>query len=109
MDCNPKQSARIIGTGSYVPDRVLTNEEIERTVPGTSAEWTRRRLGIGERRIAQDDQSTADLALEAARRAVRDANLSARDIDLIIVATTTPRRIAPSTACYVQHHLGAID
>jgi len=109
MDCNPKQSARIIGTGSYVPERVLTNEEIERTVRGTSAEWTQRKLGIGERHIARDDQSTADLALESARRAVRDANLSPRDIDLIIVATTTPRRIAPSTACYVQHHLGATD
>ena len=90
MDYDAKKSAKVIGTGSYVPERVLTNDEIERTVPGSNAAWTWSRLGVRERRIAHADESTADLALEAARRALRDADISAREIDLIVVATTTP-------------------
>ena len=109
MDHKPKSSAKIIGTGSYVPERVLTNEEIEKTVPGANAEWTFNKLGISERRIARDNESSADLALLAARRAIADAGIQPSDIDLIVVGTTTPRRIAPSTACFVQHHLGAFE
>lgn len=100
-------SAQIIGTGAFVPARVLTNEEIERTVPGTSAKWTFEHLGIRERRVAGPHESTGDLAVEAGRRAIQNAGLAPRDIGLIIVCTTTPRRIAPSTACYVEHQLGA--
>jgi len=103
----PRTSACVLGTGAYLPARVLTNEEIERTVPGTSAKWAFDHLGIRERRIAGPDESTGDLAAEAGRRAIQNANLSPKDIGLIIVCTTTPRRIAPSTACYVQHQLGA--
>lgn len=103
-----RRSARIAGTGSFVPARVLTNEEIEATVPGASAAWTAERLGIRERRVAAPGESTGDLAFEAGRRAVEAAGLQPGDIDLIIVATTTPHRIAPSTACYVQHRLGDI-
>lgn len=103
----PKVSANIIGTGSYTPEQILTNEEIEKTVPGTNADWTFHNLGVKERRIAKNSESTADLALKASQRALDNAGLSAKDIDLIIVSTTTPRRIAPSTACFLQHHLGA--
>lgn len=106
---NNLRSAKIIGIGSYVPNRVLTNEEIEKKVVGTNAEWTWTNLGINERRIAGEDESSGTLALEAARRAIKDANISPEQLDLIIVGTTTPRRVAPSTACYVQHQLGAIN
>jgi 3-oxoacyl-[acyl-carrier-protein] synthase-3 len=96
-----------VGTGAFVPGRRLTNEEIESSTPGTNARWTYEKLGIRERRIAGPDESTGDLAVEAGRRAIADAGLGPGDIDLIIVCTTTPRRVAPSTACYVQHELGA--
>ena len=104
-----KISAKIIGTGSYAPSHVLTNEEIEQTVPGTSAEWTYNTLGIKQRHIAQQDESTATLALEAAKIALRNSGTKPEAVDLIILATTTPRRIAPSTACFVQHGLKAIN
>lgn len=104
---NNLRSAKFIGTGSFVPNRILTNEEIEKTIPGTNAEWTYTNLGIKERRIAGENESTATMALEAGRRALEDANVLPEELDLIIVGTTTPRRIAPSTACFVQHHLGA--
>ena len=109
MDYDPKLSAKIIGTGSYVPERILTNENIEMQVPGSNAEWTYSKLGIRKRHIAGDDESTADLAMVAAKQAIEMAGISPRDIDLIIVGTTTPRRIAPSTACYLQHHLGTFE
>lgn len=102
-------SARIIGTGAYVPERVLTNEEIERTVPGASAKWTYEQLGIRERRVSAAGESTGDLAVAAGREALENANLSVRDVGLIIVCTTTPRRIAPSTACFVQQQLGGAE
>lgn len=105
----PNKAANIIGTGIYVPEKILTNEEIERTVPGTSAKWIYEHLGIRERRIAGVNESTGDLATEAGRRAIQNAGLTTKDIGLIIVCTTTPRRIAPSTACYVQHQLGASE
>lgn len=100
------RSARIVGTGSYLPEQRRTNLEIEKLVPGTSATWTASTLGILERRIATEEQSTAHLAVGAARRALDDAKMTPRDIDLIIVGTATPHRLAPSTACYVQRQLG---
>ena len=100
------RSVSITGVGSYVPDRVLTNAELERMVD-TSDEWIRSRTGIRERRIAADDQATSDLAVAAARRALTSAGLTATDVDLIIVATITPDMLFPSTACLVQYKLGA--
>src|SRR5437870_12641900 len=84
--------ARIVGTGMYVPERVLTNADFERMVE-TSDEWIRERTGIVERRIARPDQASSDLALIAAQRALESAGLTAADVDQIIVATTTPDRI----------------
>jgi len=104
---NIHNSAGILGTGAFLPSKILTNEEIERTIPGTNAKWTYEHLGIRERRVAGPDESTGDLAAEAGKRAIENAQLMPRDIGLIIVCTTTPRRVAPSTACYVQHQLGA--
>ena len=102
-------SATILGTGGYVPEKILTNEEIEQLTPGASARWTQEHLGIRQRHIAADGESTGDLAVVAARRALHSAHLSPKDLNLIIVCTTTPRRVAPSTACYVQHELGATE
>lgn len=106
---NLKYSAKIIGTGSYVPKKTLTNEEIEKLVPGTNADWTFKNLGISERHIAGEDESTGDLAVNASKIALEHARMDPKDIDLIILATTTPRRPAPSTACYVQFQLGAVN
>jgi 3-oxoacyl-[acyl-carrier-protein] synthase-3 len=97
--------ARIAGTGSYLPERILTNKELEVMVD-TSDEWIVSRTGIKERHIAADDEYTSDLALHAARNAIQSAGIKAEDIDLIIVATTTPDRIFPSTACLLQDKLG---
>ena len=96
----------IIGTGSYVPERILTNEELSRTVD-TSDEWITTRTGIKERRIAADGQNTSDMATEAARRAMESAGVTAEEVDLIIVATVTPDMFFPSTACLVQKNLEA--
>ncbi len=100
--------AKIIGTGSYVPDQVYTNEYLESTID-TNAKWIFNSLGIKERRIADKDQATSDLAWKAGLRAIENANLHIHDIDLIIVATSTPDRIAPSTACFVQDKLKAYN
>lgn len=97
--------ARISGTGSYLPERTLTNAEIERMVD-TSDEWIRERTGIRERRIAVDGQTTCDLAEKAARAALDAAGRDPADIDLIIVATTTPDQVFPATACLLQARLG---
>jgi 3-oxoacyl-[acyl-carrier-protein] synthase-3 len=98
-------SVIIAGVGSYVPERVLTNDDLSHMVD-TSDEWIRTRSGIRERHIAADDQATSDLALEAARLALQDAGITAADIDLLIVATCTPDYPMPATACVVQHKLG---
>ena len=100
--------SRIAGTGSYLPERVLTNKDLEAMVE-TSDQWIRDRTGITERRIAADGQTTCDLAEEAARQALDAAGLQPQDIDLLIVGTTTPDVIFPSTACLLQHRLGMAE
>ncbi len=91
--------------GSYLPKRVLTNQDLEKMVD-TTDEWIVTRTGIHERHIARPDEATSDMAVEAAKQALADAGLKAEDIDLIIVATITPDMFFPSTACLVQHKLG---
>src|SRR3954470_18321122 len=102
----PKRTVSIIGTGSYVPERVLTNAELEKMVD-TSDEWILTRTGIRERRIAAAEESTSDLAAKAAANALENAGISADEIDLVIVATVTPDMFFPSTACFVQTKIGA--
>jgi 3-oxoacyl-[acyl-carrier-protein] synthase-3 len=98
--------ARITGTGSYAPKKVITNLDLERLVD-TSDEWITERTGIKERRIAEKGQSTSDLAYEAAHKALKAAKLPAQELDLILVATTTPDMIMPNLGCMVQEKLGA--
>jgi len=100
------RGATITGTGMYVPERVLTNADLERMVD-TSDEWIRERTGIRERRIAAPEQASSDLALIASQRALETAGLRPDEVDTIIVATTTPDRILPSCACTLQRKLGA--
>ncbi len=101
------RSVSITGVGSYVPERVLTNADVEKLVD-TSDEWILSRTGIRERRLAAEGEATSDLATAAARKALDNAGVRAEEIDLIIVATITPDMLFPSTACLVQHRLGAI-
>jgi 3-oxoacyl-[acyl-carrier-protein] synthase-3 len=101
------RTVSITGVGSHVPSRVLTNADLEKMVE-TSDEWITTRTGIRERRIAAEGEATSDLAVEAARRAMESAGVTAAEIDLIIVATITPDMMFPSTACLVQHKLGAV-
>jgi 3-oxoacyl-[acyl-carrier-protein] synthase-3 len=101
----PTPSTVILGTGSYAPERILTNEDLAKMVD-TSDEWIVARSGIRERRIAAPDQATSDLAILAAQRALADAGVAASEIDLLVVATVTPDYPMPSTACFVQHKLG---
>ncbi len=96
----------ILGTGSYVPERILTNADLEKMVD-TSDAWIRERTGIEARRIAPEGVGTSVLATEAAKKALESANVSAEELDLIIVATLTPDKPIPSTACIVQANLGA--
>ena len=102
----PKRTVSIIGTGSYVPERVLTNAELEKMVD-TSDEWIVARTGIRERHIAAKNEFTSDLASNAARRAIEQAGIGPEEIDLIIVATVTPDMFFPSTSCFVQQKIGA--
>jgi 3-oxoacyl-[acyl-carrier-protein] synthase-3 len=97
--------SKIIGTGSYLPARVLTNYDLEKMVE-TSHDWIFTRSGIVERCFAADDEMTSDLALKASRKAIEAAGISADEIDLIIVATTSPDMPFPSTACILQDKLG---
>src|SRR6187431_504175 len=100
------RTVSIIGTGSYVPERILTNAELEKLVD-TTDEWITSRTGIRERRIAAENEFTSDMAAKAAQRAMEKAGITADQIDLIIVATITPDMLFPSTACLVQHKIGA--
>jgi 3-oxoacyl-[acyl-carrier-protein] synthase-3 len=100
------RGATIIGTGRYVPEKVLSNHDLEQMVE-TSDEWIRERTGIRERRIAAPDQAASDLAFQAAQRALAMAGIDATELDHIILATTTPDRLLPSCACTVQQKLGA--
>jgi len=96
--------SKIIGSGSYLPDRILTNQDLEKMLD-TTDEWITTRTGIKQRHIIADDQVTSDMAYEASKKALQDANLDPQDIDLIILATTTPDKIFPSTACTLQAKL----
>lgn len=102
------RNVKIQGTGSYIPEKVYTNEYLE-SIVDTNSEWIFKNVGIKERHIAADWQATSDLATIAGLRAIEDAGLTAADIDLIIVATSTPDRKAPSTAAFVQHKLNAVN
>ncbi len=97
---------RISGSGSYVPDTVLTNRELEKKIE-TSDQWIAERTGIRERRIASKDQATSDLAVYAAKRALKNGGVSPDALDLIVLATSMPDMFFPSTACIVQDKLGA--
>lgn len=98
--------ARITGTGSYAPSRIMTNAELEQMV-ATSDEWIRERTGIRERHIAASGEACSDLAVQAGRRALAAAGIAASDLDLVLVATCTGDYPLPATACLVQHQLGA--
>lgn len=97
--------SRIAGTGSYLPEKILSNADLEKMID-TTDEWIFTRTGIRERHIVAENESTSDLALKAALQAIEVAQISPNDIDLIIIATTTPDRTFPSTACLVQEKLG---
>jgi len=97
--------SRVAGTGSYLPSQVVTNAELARRVE-TSDEWIRSRTGIGQRHIAAPGEQTSDLALAAAREALAAAEIASADVDLIVLATTTPDMVFPSTACILQDKLG---
>jgi 3-oxoacyl-[acyl-carrier-protein] synthase-3 len=101
----PTFSAILAGTGSSVPERRLTNDDLSKMVE-TSDEWITQRTGIKERRIAGDGETTATLGTAAARRAIESAGIEAQDIDLIVVATITPEMVFPSTACFIGAELG---
>ena len=102
------RNVKISGTGSYVPEKILTNIELEKMID-TSSKWIIDTLGIHERRIAGSNESTSDLAAKAGLKAIESAGLTAKDIDLIIVATATPDRMAPSTAAIVQDKIKAVN
>ena len=97
--------SRIIGTGSYLPERIVDNHEFARRLD-TSDAWIRERTGIVQRHVAAEGQAASDLALQAAQRALQAAGVEASQLDLIIVATSTPDYIFPSTACQLQAKLG---
>lgn len=101
-------NAGIIGLGKYVPEKIVTNFDLEKIID-TNDEWIRTRTGIEERRIAGEDENTSDLAYEAAKNALENAQISADQIGLILVATVTPDRGFPSVACQLQEKLGAIN
>jgi len=100
----PGSYSRVIGTGGYLPERVMTNSELEAKVD-TSDEWITSRTGIKQRHIAAEDEFTLDLAEHASRQAIENAGIDTKEIDLIVVATTTPDRVFPSTACLLQSKL----
>ncbi|TDL62597.1 ketoacyl-ACP synthase III [Rhodococcus qingshengii] len=99
-------NAGIVGTGRYLPEKIVTNADLEK-VMDTSDEWIRTRTGIEERRIADDNTKSSDMGLAAAQKAIEDAGITPEDIDLILVATVTPDQPFPSVACMLQERLGA--
>tara|TARA_Y100000992_G_scaffold286269_1_gene237980 strand:+ start:442 stop:1428 length:987 start_codon:yes stop_codon:yes gene_type:complete len=99
---------KVIGTGSYVPNKIIKNEEIIKNF-NTSHDWITENLGIFERRVTEDNECTSDLAANAAKNAIEDSKLDVNEIDLLIVATATPDRLSPSTACIVQEKIGALN
>lgn len=106
MKSQNRRQIKIVGSGFYVPEKVLTNADLEKMVD-TTDEWITTRSGIKERHIIDENQATSDMAIEAAKQALDDAGVSVDDIDLIVVATATPDTIFPATACWVQRGLGA--
>ena len=104
----PRRTVSIIGTGSYVPEKILTNADLSKMVD-TTDEWITTRTGIKERRIAGKDEFTSDMATKAALSAIEQAGISPKEIDLILLATATPDMLFPATACLVQNKLGATN
>lgn len=104
MECK----AKIIGLGAYLPEKVLSNQDLEKMVD-TSDEWITSRTGMKERRIAADNEFTSDMGYETAKRALDDSGLKGEEIDLILVATLTPDYVFPSTACLIQEKIGAVN
>jgi 3-oxoacyl-[acyl-carrier-protein] synthase-3 len=102
-------SIKIVGLGSYLPEKILTNSHIDDTGIGTNDEWTYKNLGILERRISEETELSSDLAVNSSLNAIKDAGLNVEDIDFIIMATSTPDRISPSTACLLQEKIGAFN
>ena len=100
------RTCSIVGVGSYVPSKILTNHELEKMVE-TSDEWITTRTGIKERRIAAENEYTSHMAAEAAKRAMKMADVKGEDVDLVIIATITPDMPFPATACLVQEKIGA--
>ena len=100
--------AKIIGFGAYLPEKILSNQDLEKIVE-TSDEWITSRTGMKERRLAASDEFTSDMGYEAAKKALDDSGIKAEDIDLILVATLTPDYIFPSTACLIQEKIGAVS
>src|SRR6266550_2357585 len=103
-----QRTVSIVGTGSYVPDKILTNDDLSRIVD-TSDEWITTRTGIKERRVAAKDELTSDMATKAALKALEQAKIAPKDVDLILVATATPDMLFPATACFVQKKIGATN
>ncbi|MEY2487556.1 MAG: 3-oxoacyl-[acyl-carrier-protein] synthase [Verrucomicrobiota bacterium] len=103
-----QRTVSIVGTGSYVPEKRLTNDDLSRIVE-TSDEWITTRTGIKERRVAAKDEHTSDMGAKAALKALEQAKISAADVDLILVATATPDMLFPATACFVQQKIGATN
>ena len=97
-------NAKIIGCGMYLPEKILNNFDLEKMVD-TSDEWITKRTGIKERHICREDEFSSDMATVAAREALADANMSAADIDLILVSSVSPEMVTPSTSCLVQKRL----
>ena len=99
-------NAGIVGIGRYLPEKIVTNADLEK-IMDTTDEWIRSRTGIEERRIADDNTNTSDMGLAAAQKAIEDAGITPEEIDLILVATVTPDQPFPSVACMLQERLGA--
>ena len=99
--------AKIVGTGRYVPEKIVTNADLSRIIGEDINEFVTQVLGISERHVCAEDESTADIATHAAREALKDAKVASEDLDLIVLATDTPEQLSPATSVVVQHRLGA--